>query len=114
MLLLFDQIKWRPVIWGLGLQFAFGLLILRTSIGFEAFKSLGDQVHIFLEYTSDGAKFVFGNDYQEHFFAFKVLLHCALFPCNCTCSAPKEFEDSDTDCNYAAEWKFPLTLQLLS
>ncbi|XP_020630749.1 solute carrier family 28 member 3-like isoform X2 [Orbicella faveolata] len=67
------KVKWRPVIWGLGLQFVFGLLILRTSIGFQAFKGLGDQVSAFLEYTSAGASFVFGENYTEHFFAFKVL-----------------------------------------
>ena len=38
------KIIWRPVIWGLGLQFIFGLLILRTSIGFKFFKILGDQI----------------------------------------------------------------------
>lgn len=52
----------------------FGLLILRTSIGFQAFKGLGDQVSRFLEYTSAGASFVFGENYTEHFFAFKVLV----------------------------------------
>jgi len=66
------QVKWRPVIWGLALQFIFGLLILRTSIGFQAFKGLGNQVSAFLEYTTVGAKFVFGDDYFKHFFAFKV------------------------------------------
>jgi len=55
------------------LQFVFGLLILRTSIGFKAFKGLGDQVSAFLEYTSEGASFVFGENYTDHFFAFKVL-----------------------------------------
>lgn len=67
------KVRWRPVIWGLALQFVFGLLILRTSIGFRAFKGLGDQVSAFLEYTSAGASFVFGENYTEHFFAFKVL-----------------------------------------
>ncbi|XP_068698450.1 solute carrier family 28 member 3-like isoform X3 [Montipora foliosa] len=67
------KIKWRPVIWGLALQFIFGLLILRTTIGFRAFKGLGDQVAHFLDYTDVGAKFVFGDAYLDHFFAFKVL-----------------------------------------
>ena len=66
------QIIWRPVIWGLGLQFIFGLLILRTSIGFKFFKILGDQINIFLEYSDVGAAFVFGNTFKAHFFAFKV------------------------------------------
>lgn len=67
------KVRWRPVIWGLALQFIFGLLILRTAIGFNAFKGLGNQVSAFLEYTDVGAKFVFGEEYTKHFFAFKVL-----------------------------------------
>ncbi|XP_020912178.1 solute carrier family 28 member 3 isoform X2 [Exaiptasia diaphana] len=67
------KVKWRPVIWGLALQFIFGLLILRTSAGFSTFKFLGDTVQVFLDYTNDGAKFVFGDLYMNHFFAFKVL-----------------------------------------
>ena len=70
--------KWRPVIWGLGLQFVFGLLILRTKFGFRAFKGLGDQVSAFLDYTIAGASFVFGKSYTDHFIAFKVIV-CVLF-----------------------------------
>ena len=54
------------------MQFIFGVLILRTSVGFNAFKGLGNQVSVFLDYTNVGAEFVFGADYTKHFFAFKV------------------------------------------
>ncbi|KAM9097026.1 solute carrier family 28 member 3 [Sarcophilus harrisii] len=67
------RVFWRPVFWGLGLQFALGLLILRTTPGYETFNWLGKQMQIFLEYTDTGAKFVFGEKYRDHFFAFKVL-----------------------------------------
>ncbi|XP_038625774.1 solute carrier family 28 member 3 isoform X2 [Tachyglossus aculeatus] len=67
------KVVWRPVIWGIGLQFFLGLLILRTKIGFEAFDWLGSQVQTFLGYTDAGAEFVFGKKYTDHFFAFKVL-----------------------------------------
>ncbi|XP_022111135.1 solute carrier family 28 member 3-like isoform X2 [Acanthaster planci] len=67
------HVKWRPVIWGLALQFILGLFILRTSIGFEIFNFLGDVVQTFLEFTDAGSEFVFGAGFQEHFFAFKVL-----------------------------------------
>ena len=63
---------WRPVLWGLALQFIFGLLILRTGIGREFFKIMGDQINIFLDYSDAGAKFVFGEAFKAHFFAFKV------------------------------------------
>lgn len=67
------QVKWRPVIWGMALQFILGLFILRTNVGFRIFDFLGDFVQTFLEYTDEGSIFVFGDTYQDHFFAFKVL-----------------------------------------
>ncbi|XP_054439277.1 solute carrier family 28 member 3 [Pteronotus mesoamericanus] len=67
------KVYWRPVFWGLGLQFLLGLLILRTEPGFMAFNWLGKQVQTFLAYTDAGASFVFGEKYTDHFFAFKIL-----------------------------------------
>ncbi|XP_073489678.1 solute carrier family 28 member 3 [Aquarana catesbeiana] len=67
------KVNWRQVFWGIGLQFLLGLLILRTKPGFEAFDWLGIQVQTFLEYSDTGSKFVFGEKYLDHFFAFKVL-----------------------------------------
>ncbi|XP_033101662.1 solute carrier family 28 member 3-like isoform X2 [Anneissia japonica] len=67
------QVKWRPVLWGLMLQFLLGLFVLRTDLGFTIFEWLGDMATIFLEFTDVGSEFVFGASYEEHFFAFKVL-----------------------------------------
>ncbi|XP_059118776.1 solute carrier family 28 member 3 [Peromyscus eremicus] len=67
------RVYWRPVFWGIGLQFLLGLLILRTKPGFITFDFLGKQVQTFLGYTDTGAMFVFGEKYTDHFFAFKVL-----------------------------------------
>nr|Q8VIH3.1 RecName: Full=Solute carrier family 28 member 3; AltName: Full=Concentrative Na(+)-nucleoside cotransporter 3; Short=CNT 3; Short=rCNT3 [Rattus norvegicus]AAL27091.1 concentrative Na+-nucleoside cotransporter protein [Rattus norvegicus] len=67
------RVYWRPVFWGIGLQFLLGLLILRTRPGFVAFDWMGKQVQTFLGYTDAGAQFVFGEKYTDHFFAFKIL-----------------------------------------
>ncbi|NXJ01340.1 S28A3 protein, partial [Psophia crepitans] len=67
------RVVWRPVFSGIGMQFILGLLILRTKVGFDVFNWLGIQVQTFLEYSDTGAKFVFGEKYTDHFFAFKVL-----------------------------------------
>ncbi|XP_009956954.1 PREDICTED: solute carrier family 28 member 3, partial [Leptosomus discolor] len=67
------RVAWRPVFSGIGMQFILGLLILRTKVGFDVFTWLGIQVQTFLEYSDTGAKFVFGEKYTDHFFAFKVL-----------------------------------------
>lgn len=66
------QIKWRPVLWGMSLQFVFALIILRTSQGFIAFKFIGDKITRFLDYTDVGSAFVFGENFAVHYIAFKV------------------------------------------
>ena len=66
-------IKWRLLLWGIALQLIFALLILKTNVGFAVFKFLGDVVSQFLNFSDAGAKFVFGDNFEEHFVAFKVL-----------------------------------------
>uniref|UniRef100_A0A9J8B618 Sodium/nucleoside cotransporter n=1 Tax=Cyprinus carpio carpio TaxID=630221 RepID=A0A9J8B618_CYPCA len=63
-------VSWRTVFWGLGLQFAIGLFVIRTEPGLIAFEWLGKQ--IFLDYTKAGSSFVFG-DLYENIFAFQAL-----------------------------------------
>lgn len=38
--------SWRAVSWGLGLQFALGLFVIRTEPGFVAFQWLGEQIRV--------------------------------------------------------------------
>ena len=66
-------IRWRPVIWGIAIQLFFALLILRTPIGFAVFSLLGSLVGRFLDFSDAGAAFVFGENFKDFFFAFKVL-----------------------------------------
>jgi len=66
-------VRWKPVLWGVALQFLFALLILRTAIGLTIFQFLGDVVTQFLNFSDEGAKFVFGENFQDFYFAFKVL-----------------------------------------
>ncbi|XP_019633493.1 PREDICTED: sodium/nucleoside cotransporter 1-like [Branchiostoma belcheri] len=56
------KVKWRPVLWGLSLQFLLGLFVLRTSVGYDVFKFLGDKFQGFLAFTDDGTSFVFGTN----------------------------------------------------
>ncbi|XP_067357399.1 sodium/nucleoside cotransporter 1 isoform X1 [Channa argus] len=65
-------VSWRPVFWGLGMQFCIGLFVMRTQPGLVAFKWLGEQVKIFLDYTKEGSEFVFG-PLIENIFAFQAL-----------------------------------------
>ncbi|XP_061168893.1 solute carrier family 28 member 3-like [Saccostrea echinata] len=68
-----EQVCWRPVLWGFLLQMVFALIVLRTSWGYDAFDWLGKRVTEFLDHSDNGAIFVFGEAYTEHFFAFKVM-----------------------------------------
>ena len=54
------HVRWRHVFWGLGIEFVFGLLILRWETGAAIFQCIGDKVTTFLEFTSAGSNFVFG------------------------------------------------------
>jgi CNT family concentrative nucleoside transporter len=55
------SISWRLVAWGVGLQVAFALLVLRTPLGVAAFDAINHVVHAVLSYGEQGSRFVFGN-----------------------------------------------------
>jgi concentrative nucleoside transporter, CNT family len=54
-------VRWRPVVWGLGLQFVFAVLILLTAPGRAMFEWLNTVFVELLGYTNEGASFLFGN-----------------------------------------------------
>ncbi len=67
------KISLRIVVGGLLLQMAFALFILKTRIGKIIFTAMGDFFTRLLGFVDVGAEFVFGANFAEHFFAFKVL-----------------------------------------
>ncbi|MBE9102351.1 NupC/NupG family nucleoside CNT transporter [Vacuolonema iberomarrocanum] len=68
-----QAIRWQPILWGIALQLIFALFIIRTPIGLVIFQFLGNVVTQFLNFSDAGASFVFGENFQDFFFAFKVL-----------------------------------------
>lgn len=66
-------VSWRTVLWGLGLQVAVAVLIIKVPAGFAFFSFLAKIARKFLEFSDAGSRFVFGDAFTEHFFAFKVL-----------------------------------------
>ncbi|XP_046571992.1 sodium/nucleoside cotransporter 1-like [Haliotis rubra] len=68
-----SAVAWRPVVSGLSMQFVFALMLMRSQTGAMIFLYLGDRIMEFMEYADAGAKFVFGPNFADHFFAFKVL-----------------------------------------
>lgn len=71
-------IKLRVVAWGLGLQLALALFILKVPVGHLIFDRLGAGITQLLDFTKVGSSFVFGNlitkmDAFGFIFAFQVL-----------------------------------------
>ena len=68
------RVRWRLVAAGLLLQFLFGVLVLKTGAGREAFDVAGQGFNRLIGFTRDGARFVFGDLVdQPAFLAFSVL-----------------------------------------
>jgi CNT family concentrative nucleoside transporter len=55
-----SAIKLRIILWGMGLQFAFALLVLKTAFG-KVFQAVSVGVAAMLGYAQAGSKFVFGD-----------------------------------------------------
>ena len=81
-------IRLKTVGWGLGLQLAFAVFVLKIELGRALFQRAGDAVNRLLSYAFAGSQFVFGDLGKQgsHFgfyFAFQVLptviFICALF-----------------------------------
>uniref|UniRef100_A0ABM0LXK3 Solute carrier family 28 member 3-like n=1 Tax=Saccoglossus kowalevskii TaxID=10224 RepID=A0ABM0LXK3_SACKO len=68
-----SKVRWRPVLWGVIIQFLLGVFILRTYVGYALFEWLSYAIAYFFTFVDYGAEFVFGEDFEEHYFAFKVL-----------------------------------------
>ena len=51
-------IKLNLIAWGLGLQFAFAILVLKTDFG-KVFQAIGAGVNAMLEYSEAGTSFLF-------------------------------------------------------
>ena len=71
-------IKLKTVLWGLGLQFAFGVFVLKFGLGRRIFQALGDIVNKLLSFAFAGSEFVFGGLGMKtssfgFIFAFQVL-----------------------------------------
>jgi concentrative nucleoside transporter, CNT family len=71
-------IRLKTVLWGLGLQFAFGVFVLNFGMGRRIFQFLGDVVNKLLSFAFYGSEFVFGGlGLQKSsfgfIFAFQVL-----------------------------------------
>src|SRR3990167_4861215 len=70
-------IAWRVVIVGTVLQFLIGFFVLETDIGLQIFTGIGNFIAKLLDFSTEGARFLFGNLVSDQnigaIFAFRVL-----------------------------------------
>ncbi len=71
-------IRGKTVAWGLGLQLAFAVFVLKVEAGRVIFQKAGDAVNQLLSYAFAGSSFVFGDlgkqgSHLGFYFAFQVL-----------------------------------------
>ena len=78
----FLKIKWRVLVVGILVQYMLGVFVLRTEIGFRMFRFMGDKVDQFLDYIDNGCRLVFGPNFKDHYFAFKVMPVIIFFSVN--------------------------------
>src|SRR5579859_887802 len=72
------SIRLKTVLWGLGLQLALGLFVLRVSSGEWLFQKMGNGAKKLLDFSYVGSTFIFGELGKQHsslglIFAFQVL-----------------------------------------
>ena len=75
------RIHVRLIITGMLFQLIFALLILKTSPGRMVFDALQRFVNGIIACGKEGSIFLFGEGFQEHFFAFSVLPLIIFFSC---------------------------------
>ncbi len=66
------RIRWTTVAWGIGLQLALALLLLKSAPGRMFFIAVNGVVNRFLGYTREGVRFVFGAGLMESGFSILI------------------------------------------
>jgi CNT family concentrative nucleoside transporter len=67
------RMNFRLIISGVTIQFIFAVLIIKTAPGKMLFSGARFVVAKIIGFSDEGAAFVFGPGFREHFFAFSVL-----------------------------------------
>ena len=67
------QFPWRVVGSGLLIQLVLAVLILRTILGQRTFAVIGEAFNVLLGFVDEGCALVFGENFGDFYFAFRVL-----------------------------------------
>jgi CNT family concentrative nucleoside transporter len=74
-----QRIRPRLLLWGLGLQFTFAVLVLRTPFG-QVFQAASTAVNALLHYSEEGAAFLFGDQLGKSSGAYGVIFAFQVLP----------------------------------
>jgi CNT family concentrative nucleoside transporter len=72
-------IKLRLLAWGLGLQFLFAILVLKTDFG-KVFQAIGRGVNAMLDFSEAGTRFLFGDQLGAKTGSFGVIFAFQVLP----------------------------------
>lgn len=67
------RMDFRLILSGVALQIVFALFIMKTAVGLKMFDMARAVISKLIGFSDEGAQFVFGDLFREHFFAFSVL-----------------------------------------
>ncbi len=67
------RMDFRLILSGVALQIVFALFIMKTAVGLKMFDVARTVISKLISFSDEGAQFVFGDLFREHFFAFSVL-----------------------------------------
>lgn len=67
------KLEWRVVVYGLALQFLFGILVLKTDAGAAFFAGVKDAANTLIGFTINGSQMLFGSVTFKGYVAFVVL-----------------------------------------
>lgn len=67
------NIPWRVIIWGTCLQFGLAIMMLKVGPVLRVVQWFGDMITGLLGYVDVGCQFLFGDNFKDHFFVFRVL-----------------------------------------
>lgn len=67
------RFPWRVVIGGLATQLLLVTVILGTDTGHRTFETLGNAFNKMLSFVDEGCKLVFSENFDDYYFAFRVL-----------------------------------------
>lgn len=66
-------INWRTILWAIGLQIVFAIIVLKTKPGIWLFDKLNDFIVSILNFQAAGGEMIFGELSKGYIFAFAIL-----------------------------------------